>query len=605
MAGSVLLLGGLLFSILPASRVGAAPTSEGRPQGAISYSDLSALSVVDRVESEREDLARVTTEIELHYGTVKSRSIANALRGIARSLTPFLLHPAFPVEVILIDADKPAGFYLGGETVVLTRGLVFSGLIHDTDTLAGIIALLLSRHDLLDDSSGQFLSGQKLILRRNREAKNAAMILLRSGYHYGGLVEAVRILDTLRSGPDWSKTIDWLIRNKDRIISGTAELQDGISLLLSGRPAASVPFLVRYADTSPRSIEGRYWLGLAYYRDYFRTVRVGPETFLFSVDPLPEETSLPAKEGKKRRWELDFARTIWSGILQDSPSFSPAWNGLGRIALMDGHPRTSLKFFGRAAHLNPDSPWYSADYALGLWMRNHKVLGIRRWMDATNQAGYDPRLIYDQSILARMGGPLEPLGIQRVMKMPGWEFARGLRGKGKEKTESRPIPSFIGPILPAPILPGVDSMRVKRVLGIPTTAPIHSHRYLIWDYRFKYYRLAFRGKTLRLAEYFGKVQMKLPEYPPRPISKTSRKFPEDDPVEVIAYARIAFLRYQTSRHQWIVQRVDKVLDRFIVVSIRPDVPGGISPVRSASPRPRSDQNGRGKGRTLPPGGLGQ
>jgi len=564
--------------------------------GTPSYSDLSSLSVVDQVENEREDLSRVTTEVELHYGTVKSRSITLALGRIARSLTPFLLHPEFPVQVIIIDDAKPAGFYLGGETVVLTRGLVFSGLIRDTDTMAGLVALILSRHDLLDEPETRAaLSGSALLETRNREARNAAIILLRAGYHYAGAVEAVRVLDSLRSGEDWKKTVDWLNREKARIQVDSAELEDGVSLLLSGRPAASVPFLVRYVDNTPRSIEGRFWLGLAYYRDYFRSLPVSRETLLFSVDPLPTLPPLSSGEEKRRRWEREFAKTIWAGILRDRPTFSPAWNAMGRIALLDGKLRTALRFFGRASHLNPTSPWYSADFALALWMRDHKVQGFHRWNEATGQAGFDPRLVYDQSVLSRMGEPLLPTGIAAVERLPGWEFARTLWGESIGERRIRPMPSFLGHLLPSPLLPGMASGRVRHLVGLPSSAPIHSHRYLIWDYRLRNYRLAFRGGVLRISEFFGKIRKKLPEYPDRGFSSKPGEHPEDDPVEVVPYARIAYLRYQTLRHQWVVQRVGTVLDRFIVLSDRPDIPGGIprSGVKSVSGSNGADGDRRG------------
>lgn len=567
---------GLLLGLLPSLSSAAGSSSLMGAGGTPSFSDLTSLSVIDRVENEREDLSRVTTEIELHYGTVKNHSLSLAMGRISRSLTPFLLHPEFPPQIVLIDAAKPAGFYLGGETVVLTRGLVFSGLIRNTDTMAGLVALLLSRHDLLMKRERRVSRvGPDLLLQRNREARHAALILLRAGYHYAGAIEAVRVLDSIRSGTGWNQTIDYLTRAKPQIEVDAAELEDGASLLLSGRSAASIPFLTRFVDSDPRSIEGRFWLGLAYYRNYFRGVRVARETFLFSVDSLPSATPPPPREGRRRRWEREFAETIWSGILRDSPSFSPAWNGLGRIALMEGHLRTSLRFFGRAAHLNPTSPWYEADFALALWMRDHRMQGLRRWNDAAGQAGFDPRLVYDQSVLSRMGEPLRPTGFEIVRNLPGWEFARTLWGESVGERRIRPMPSFLGQILPAPLLPGMRAEGVRRLVGLPASAPVRTHQYLIWDYRKRNYRLALRGGVVRIAEFYGKIRKKLPVYPGRPIGQTPVKNPEDDPVEVVPYARIAYLRYRTIHHQWVVQRVGRVLDRFIALSARPDTPGGI------------------------------
>jgi tetratricopeptide (TPR) repeat protein len=596
-AGAVL---GLLLGLLPSLSASSAPSSLMGAGGTPSFSDLTSLSVIDRVENEREDLSRVTTEIELHYGTVKSHSLALALGRISRSLTPFLLHPEFPPQVVLIDAAKPAGFYLGGETVVLTRGLVFSGLIRNTDTMAGLVALLLSRHDLLGERERRIsAAGPALLLQRNREARHAALILLRAGYHYAGALEAVRVLDALRSGMDWKETLSYLTREKPRIEVDAAEIEDGASLLLSGRPAASVPFLTRFVDSDPRSIEGRFWLGLAYYRDYFRAVRVSRETLLFSVDPLPSSIPPPPREERQRRWERDFARTIWSGILRDSPSFAPAWNGLGRIALIRGHLRTALRFFGRAAHLNPTSPWYEADFALALWMRDHRMQGLRRWNDATGQAGFDPRLVYDQSVLFRMGEPLQPTGFEIVRNLPGWEFARTLWGETIGERRIRPMPSFLGQVLPAPLLPGMRTEGVRRLVGLPSSAPVHSHQYLIWDYRQRNYRLAFREGVVRIAEFYGKIRKKLPVYPWRAIGQNPGKNPEDDPVEVVPYARIAYLRYRTIHHQWVVQRVGTVLDRFIALSARTDTPGGIprpghhtSSVETGKPGDRQTTNGK-------------
>ncbi len=575
-AGGVVL--GLVLALLPGLSDATGPNSLMGAGGTPSFSDLSSLSVIDRVENEREDLSRVTTEIELHYGTVKSQSLARALGRIGRSITPFLLHPEFPPQVVLIDAAKPAGFYLGGETVVLTRGLVFSGLVRNTDTMAGLVALLLSRHDLLGGRENRApLAGAALLAQRNREARHAALLLLRAGYHYSGAIEAVRILDSLRSGMGWKGTIDYLTSVRPVIEVDASELEDGVSLLLSGRPAASVPFLTRFVDSDPPSIEGRYWLGLAYYRDYFRTVRVGRETLLFSVDPLPGVTPMSAREERRRRWERDFAQTIWSGILRDSPSFAPAWNGLGRIALMRGRLRTALRFLGRAAHLNPTSPWYEADFALALWMRDHKMQGLNRWKDAAGQAGFDPRIVYDQNVLSEMGEPLRPTGFDIVRNLPGWEFARTLWGESTGERSIRPMPSFLGKILPAPLLPGMRAEGVRRLVGLPASTPIRSHHYLIWDYRQRNYRLAFRDGVVRIAEFYGKIREKLPVYPWRAIGVSAGEKPEDEPVEVIPYARIAYLRYRTIHHQWVVQRVGTVLDRFIALSDMPDTPGGITP----------------------------
>jgi tetratricopeptide (TPR) repeat protein len=556
------------------------------PEGVPSFSDLSGLSVIDRVENEREDLTRVINNLELHYGMVKSRSLQGELGRIARSLTPFLLHPEFPVQIVLIDSPKPACFYLGGETVVLTRGLVFSGFLKNTDSVAGLVALLLSRHDLLEGRvAGGAGSRKDLVKRRNREAKNAAMLLVRAGYHYEGALEAVRILDSLRTGPDWTETLSWLVKEKARILRDSSELEDGISLLLAGRPASSVPFLLRYVDTSPGSIEGRFWLGLAYYRDFYGTIPPSRDTVFFSVDPVPR-TPPPSPANPPPRWDLIFARTIWAGILRDNPTYSPAWNGLGRIAMMQGQLKMAVRFFGRAARLNPESPWYSADFALALWMRDHKVLALGRWNDATSQAGFDPRLIYDQSVLGRMGEGLLPVGFSEIKDLPGWEFVNVLWGESIGDKRIRPLPDFIGKFLSSPLLPGMPVGQVRHLVGLPTAPPIESHRYLIWDYRYRNYRIAFRGGVIRIAEFYGKNRKDLPTYPPRPLSDKTEKSPENDPVEVIPYARIAYLRYRTIRHTWIVQRVGTVLDRFIILPSRMDSPGNV-PASSSPAGPSS------------------
>lgn len=552
-------------------------------EGVPSFSDLSALSVIDRVENEREDLTRVINDLELHYGMVKSRSLQRELGRIARSLTPFLLHPEFPVQIVLVDSPKPACFYLGGETVVLTRGLVFSGFLKNTDTVAGLVALLLSRHDLLEGRVPGAEARANFSDRRNREAKNAAMLLVRAGYHYEGALEAVRVLDRLRSGPDWTETLSWLVKEKAGILRDTSELEDGVSLLLAGRWASSVPFLVRYVGANPQSIEGRFWLGLAYYRDYYGTIPPSRETVFFSVDPVPR-TPPPDPATPPPLWDLRLAKTMWSEILRDNPTFSPAWNGLGRIAMMQGQLKMAVRFFGRAARLNPESPWYSADFALALWMRDHKVLGLSRWNSATSQAGFDPRLVYDQSVLSRMGERLLPIGFSKIKDLPGWEFVNVLWGESIGDKRIRPLPDFIGKFLSSPLLPGMPVGRVRHLVGLPTTPPIESHRYLIWDYRYRNYRIAFRGGMIRISEFYGKNRKDLPTYPPRSLSDKTEKSPENDPVEVIPYARIVYLRYRTIHHTWIVQRVGTVLDRFIILPARMDTPGNIPP----SPLPARD-----------------
>ena len=531
---------------------------------------LLLLSPVDHIESEREDLSRVTSDLELHYGTVHNRSIRNSLDRIARSLTPFLLHPGFPVDILLLDDPKPAAFYLGGETVVLTRGLVFSGMVKNSDTMAGLVAILLSRHDLLAERSTLVRPPlSDLIKSRNRSARNAAEILMRAGFHYSGAVEAVRVFDLLRSGPGWEETVRYLETNKTAILSDAALFDNGVSLLLGDRPGAALPLLVSYVDSHPRSVEGRFWLGLAYYRDYARRLSLSRESLLFSIDPVPRH---PSDDPARRLWERDFAREIWRGIALESPGYSPVWNGLGRIALMEGRLKTAVKFFGRAANLNPENPWYNADYALGLWMRDHKVLGLARWKRSTAVAGYDPRLIYDQGILAWMGEALHPDRFDLVKTLPGWTEASRLWGEETGTRRLRPLPSFLGRSLPAPLLPGLPAERLRHLAGIPTVAPIQTRRYLVWDYRFKHYRISLRNGTIRLAEFFGKTRDKLPKFPDQSISERPGKA-EDLPVEVIPFARIAFLRYRTIHHQWVVQRVGTVLDRIVILSDRPDAPG--------------------------------
>ena len=554
----------IVFALL-----GSLSLSSPRPAAAEGGS-LLQLSPVDRIQSEREDLSRVTSDLELHYGIVHNRSVRDSLDRIARSLTPFLLHPGFPVDILLLDDLKPAAFYLGGETVVLTRGLVFSGMIKNSDTMAGLVAILLSRHDLLDEKTTLVRPGLPELLRgRNRSARNAAEILMRAGYHYSGAVEAVRVFDILRDGPGWEETIRYLERNKSTVLSDAALLDNGVSLLLGDRPGAALPLLVSYVDSHPRAVEGRYWLGLAYYRDYARRLALGRESILFSIDPVPRP---PFGDPSRRLWERDFAREIWRGIALESPGYSPAWNGLGRIALMEGHLKSAVRFFGRASSINPDNPWYGADYALSLWMRDHKVLGIARWKRSTEVAGFDPRLIYDQGVLSWMGEPVPPERFGVVKTLPGWSEASRLWGEETGTRRIRPLPSFLGQALPVPLLPGLPAVRLRHLAGLPTVAPIKTRRYLVWDYRFKDFRISLRGGVVRLSEFFGKTRDKLPTYPDQAISSTPGKL-EDLPVEVIPFARIAFLRYRTVRHQWVVQRVGTVLDRIVILSDRPDAPG--------------------------------
>ena len=556
---------------------------------------LLRLSPVDRIQSEREDLSRVASDLELHYGIVHSRSVRNSLDRIARSLTPFLLHPGFPVDILLLDDPKPAAFYLGGETVVLTRGLVFSGLIKNSDTMAGLVAILLSRHDLLDEQSTLVRPPlPELIRGRNRSARNAAEILMRAGYHYSGAVEAVRVFDILRDGPGWEDTVHYLEKNKETILSEAALFDNGVSLLLGDRPGAALPLLVAFVDAHPRSVEGRFWLGLAYYRDYARRLALGKESMLFSIDPIPR---FPRGTPSRRLWERDFAWEVWRGIVLERPGYSPAWNGLGRIALMEGHQKLAVRFFGRASNLNPENPWYGADYALGLWMRDHKVLGVTRWKRATDVAGYDPRLIYDQGILSWMGEPLPPERFGLVKTLPGWTEASRLWGEETGTRRIRPLPSFLGKSLPLPLLPGLPADRLRRLAGLPTVAPIKTRRYLVWDYRFKDYRISLRSGVVRLAEFFGKTRDKLPSFPDQAISANPGKL-EDMPVEVIPFARIAFLRYRTVRHQWVVQRVGTALDRIVILSDRPDVLG-------PAPRPQVfTPGGAGRGVTKSGGPAG-
>lgn len=550
------------------------------------YAPLLRLSPVDRIETEREDLSRVTSDLELRYGIVKSRSIRNSLDRIARALTPFLLHPGFPVDILLLDAPKPAAFYLGGETVVLTRGLIFSRMVRDSDTMAGLVAILLSRHDLLAEAPDLPRPPlPELVRGRNRMARNATEILIRAGFHYSGAVEAVRLFDLLRDGPDWKETVHYLETNKATILSEASLLENGANLLLGDRPAAALPLLVRYVDAHPRSVEGRYWLGLAYYRDYARRLPLLKETLLFSVDPVPRR---PSGRASHRLWERDFAREIWRGILLEKPGFSPAWNGLGRIALMEGELRTALRFFGRAARINPESPWYRGDFGMALWMRDHKVLGIARWKRATAVAGYDPRLIYDQGVLSRLGEPLPPQRIKSVTSLPGWSEASRLWGESIGVRRIRPLPSFLGKSLPAPLLPGMSSKRLRQMVGLPATAPVLSHHYTVWDYRLRNYRISLRGGVVRIAEFFGKTRATMPSFPDQKIDSPPGK-EEDLPVEVVPYARIAFLRYRTVRHQWVLQRVGTLLDRVVILSDRPDRVG-------APPRPQLfSPGGRGTG----------
>ena len=550
------------------------------------YAPLLRLSPVDRIETEREDLSRVTSDLELRYGIVRSRSIRKSLDRIARALTPFLLHPGFPVDILLLDAPKPAAFYLGGETVVLTRGLVFSHMVRDSDTMAGLVAILLSRHDLIGEGADRLRPPlPELVRARNRMARNAAEILVRAGFHYSGAVEAVRLFDLLRDGPDWKATVLYLERNKAALLAETSLLENGVNLLLGDRPAAALPLLVRYVDAHPRSIEGRFWLGLAYYRDYARRIPLEKETLLFSVDPVPRR---PPGRASDRLWERDFAREIWRGILIERPGFSPAWNGLGRIVMMEGDLRTALRFFGRAARINPESPWYRGDFGMALWMRDHKVLGMARWKRATAVAGYDPRLIYDQGILSRLGEPLPPQRFESVRSLPGWSEAARLWGESIGIRRIRPLPSFLGKTLPAPLLPGLSSERLRHMVGLPSTAPVLSRRYTVWDYRLRNYRLSLRGGVVRMAEFFGKTRAMMPSFPDQKIDAPPGKS-EDLPVEVIPYARIAFLRYRTIRHQWVLQRVGTLLDRVVILSDRPDRMG-------TPPRPQIfSPGGRGRG----------
>lgn len=576
----MLLLGLLVFSLLsgPPALALSRPGDNARapfPPG--SFRALSAIRVIQKVQDEREDLSRVVVELELHYGRVRSRSLEQELSRITRSITPFLPHPEFPVQVILIDNKIPACFFLGGETVVLTRGLVFSGLLKNTDAVAGLVALLLSRHNLMaeGDPSPSASALEHLIRTRNRAAEKAAVLLIRAGYHYAGILEAVRVLDSLRSGADWSRTLAVLIRDKGRILTDASEIEDGISLLLAGRPAAAVPFLRRYVAVEPRSTEGRFWLGLAYYRDAARTFVPHRETLLFSVDPVPGERRGEARgEGEVDR-DLAMARRQWAGILRENPTFSPAWNGLARLAMMQGRLESAVLFFGRAASLNPESPWYAADFGQALWMRDHKVLGLRKWEDAAGLAGFDPRLVYDREVLAQFGGTGVPTAFAALRNLPGWEFVATLWGEETGTRQTRPLPAFVGQFLPAPLMPGLSLGQVRHLVGLPETAPIRSHRYLIWAYRTRNYRLVFRSGRLRIAEFYGKNRKVLPSFPDRGLPGRNAGARPDDPAQVVPYARVSFLQYRTRRHIWLLQRVGTVLDRCIVLPDIPDRPGGM------------------------------
>ena len=466
--------------------------------------------IVHDIRSKKSQNEESLNNLALKYGLVQNRSVNASLKNISLRLSPYFDHPEFRLRVVILDRDKVMAYLLNSQTLVLTRGMVYSGLLENTDQVAGVLAYLLAEKlfGRLAEEGKEILSPTETGIDNPHKKPvmkpilYAALAMVQAGYHYQGIIDAVTLLGKARKDPVLQSMGGYLLSKKRKILRGAAFYFEGQTAVLVHHNMTAIYDLSRFLSTFPLSVGGHFLLGQAYYQSFAETRPYSFQRFLFLDDPVP---ILRTQETPLDIGALDAAESEWDLALKLSPAYIPALNGKGRIFLLKGDEKGSRSYFRKAYDLAGNSPWYRADYALALIMANHVTRGERMLRKSLKEADWDPRLEYDLAVwdVTRGKRPAAQKIFHSLSRLPGWRFLiRGThpeivsgeqeRETGRSRARRRTDKPFF-------LNPGETMENVQKKIGLPKSPPVEMYGRTIWFYSGKGIRLVFHGKYLYYA----------------------------------------------------------------------------------------------------------
>lgn len=449
-------------------------------------------------------------QLILKYGLVQNRSVNASLKTISLRLSPYFDHPEFRLKVVILDRDKVLAYLLNSQTLVLSRGMVYSGLLENPDQVAGVLSYLLSEKlfgrlaeeekgfsDRQEEKSVE-QPGKKPILK---PILYAALAMVQAGYHYQGIIDAVNLLGKARKNPALSSMGGYLLSQKRKVLRGAAFYFEGQTAVLVHHNMTAIYDLSRFLSIFPLSVGGHFLLGLAYYQSFSESRPYSLQRFLFLDDPVP---ILRTQETPLDIGALDAAESEWDLALKLSPAYAPALDGKGRILILKGDMKAARSYFRKSYDLVESSPWYRADYALSLIMGSHVTRGERLLNKSIRKVDWDPRLEYDQAVWEMMKGKLVQSRkiFRRLGERPGWRFL--IRETHPEVISGRESHDVLGKITREKdksffLNPGETMENVQKKIGLPKSPPVEMYGRTVWFYSGKGIRLVFHGKYLYYA----------------------------------------------------------------------------------------------------------
>ena len=449
-------------------------------------------------------------QLILKYGLVQNRSVNASLKTISLRLSPYFDHPEFRLKVVILDRDKVLAYLLNSQTLVLSRGMVYSGLLENPDQVAGVLSYLLSEKlfgrlaeeekgfsDHQEEKSVE-QPGKKPILK---PILYAALAMVQAGYHYQGIIDAVNLLGKARKNPALSSMGGYLLSQKRKVLRGAAFYFEGQTAVLVHHNMTAIYDLSRFLSIFPLSVGGHFLLGLAYYQSFSESRPYSLQRFLFLDDPVP---ILRTQETPLDIGALDAAESEWDLALKLSPAYAPALDGKGRILILKGDMKSARSYFRKSYDLVESSPWYQADYALSLIMGSHVTRGERLLDKSIRRVDWDPRLEYDQAVWEMMKGKLVQSRkiFRRLGDRPGWRFL--IRGTHPEVISDKESHNDLGKITGEKdksffLNPGETMENVQKKIGLPKSPPVEMYGRTVWFYSEKGIRLVFHGKYLYYA----------------------------------------------------------------------------------------------------------
>ncbi len=467
--------------------------------------ESSGGNIVSDVRNKKTRNQEDLNKLILKYGLVHNRSVNASLKDISLRLGPYFDHPEFRLKIVILDREKIMAYLLNGQTLVLTRGMVYSGLLESTDQIAGVLSFLLAEQEFthlemeekkITTHTGEVLSDQFGIKPTLRPVLYAALAMVLAGYHYQGIIDAVHLLGKSRKDTTLFTTGKFLLDRKTRVLKAAGFFFEGQTAVLVHHNMTAIYDLSRFLSLFPLSVGGHFLLGLAYYQSFSETRPYSLHRFLFLADPVP---ILRTQETPLDIGALDAAESEWDLALKLNPAYSPSLNGKGRILLLKGHKKEARTFFRRAFNLIDNSPWYQADYAFSLLMHQHSIKGMRLFNEALHKATYDPKLMYDLAVWNTMNNHSRQSAVifQKLSALPGWRYL--IRGTHPHLSFPQPPPdekvekdSFF-------LNPGETMVAVQKKIGLPKTPPIELYGRTIWYYSGRGIRLIFHGQNLYYA----------------------------------------------------------------------------------------------------------